>query len=270
MKTITSISTALFLIASGLSASAQIVYLEDSFALNGTTRTAGTALTNIPVEDYDPAMFPGPAPIWKTLNNNTVFSAAGSIVSNGGGTMQGLVAVPNILTGTLTLKMDLTLGNADWVGFGFLGANGQTNWFDSTNPLFVAIDKSATVKLYRNGNSGSEPVLGSWNIANFDKDATYTLQLDYDRDNSAATIWLNDTLIVSGLSITGLNNSDISYVGFRANRTSPGSTDGSSFDNFSYMGTVPEPTSVVLLTAGLATMCFARRRKACRLFSRKS
>jgi hypothetical protein len=267
MKTIVSVTSALFLLASGLTAPAQTLLLQDSFALNGTTRVAGASLSNKTVENYDPTMFSGSAPIWQAAGGQTVFSSTGSIVPLDpltSGAIQAVVEVPNISSGTLTLKMDLVVGNAEWVGFQFMSSSmpkhewGAYNWFYSGNELFAMINGSGQVQLFRNG-TGTQ--LGSWNIAGFSKTTIYSLQLDYDRDASAATIWVNDTPIVSGFSITDLNDPTIGYVGFRSQGADMTNT---TVDNFSYLGTVPEPNTMVLLTASLATVCFARRRKSSR------
>lgn len=265
MKKITGILAVLLLFAAGVSTQAQIQILQDSFSLASGIRAAGDSLDGKTVEQYNAGSFSTP-PIWLSSTRSR-FSATGTIIPSAAnvGSMQGVVSVSNLASSTLTLKLDITVGAADWVGVQFLSSaapyvtgNGEYNWFYNGNELFAMITNTGSVQLFRNGTATN---LGAWNLSGFSASSAYTLQLQYNRDLQTASISVNGSSVASNIAIGTLNDPTIGYVGFRGQGAS---LLGSSVDNFSYLTSVPEPNSLALLTLSMATLCFVVRRKSCR------
>lgn len=262
MKKITGILAVLLLFAVGISAQAQIQVLQDGFSLASGVRAAGDSLNGKTVEQYDAGSF-GTPPYWLS-SSRAKFSATGTIVpaATNQGSMQAEVAVSNMASSTLTLKLDITVGSADWVGVQFMSSAapfeyGDYKWFYTGNELFAMITNSGSVQLFRNGTTTN---LGSWNLSGFSASSTYTLQLQYDRNLQTASISVNGSSIASNIAITGLNDPTIGYVGFRAQGAD---ITGTSVDNFAYLSSVPEPNSVALLMLSVSALCFVVRRKSC-------
>lgn len=243
--------TSLLVVCGVMNASA-VTVVSDNF----NSGVANATLNGAAVSVYNASLYPVTAPTW-TASALAVYdqTTSGVITSSTGASIQGLVSVPSVTSGVLTLQADVKVGSNDWIGIGFLKT---TNWFDSNNPLFTSLNAAAAkIGTYKNGAAGTVGISNV--ISGVSGTGTYTLKLVYDLDAATATTYLNGGLI-NTYSITGLNSTTISYVGFRIASTSS-TYDSGQFDNFSYDYTaVPEPSTAALMVVASLGLVLSRRK----------
>ncbi|MFH1496467.1 MAG: hypothetical protein ABII82_01460, partial [Verrucomicrobiota bacterium] len=157
----------------------------------------------------------GSLPAWVAAANVAI-DENGRVTTTTNNSAEFTLPVPNETGGLLTLKADVSLGESggDWIGLSFLASTGS-NFFDANNTLSVILKTTGYVTLFKN-NAGSSNI-GHWQYpGTFNRAATYTLELRYDRTAQTADVFVNGTRLNSApVAITGLTNNSFRAVGVR-------------------------------------------------------
>lgn len=245
--------TMLALILSCGLAQAQVIIAADTFTLNGTTRVSGASLNTIAVETGTGS--------WSTITD-TRFSSSGTIVAsinnaNSSVSTLGEIAFTNPNpTGILSVQADLVTSTSQWGGIGFQtsASPSQTNWFSTSNLLWVYLTKSGGWYIY---SGGLTTQVATGVISSYSSTTPYTLTLSYDPGTNMVDLLINGTDVSGWKSVT-LGGS-IGSAGFIDYATA--TAGASSVDNFQ-LSVVPEPGSLALtLLGGMSVMVFVLRRE---------
>lgn len=157
---------------------------------------------------------------------------------------------------TLSLTINSTNNNTDWLGMGFTqGANTTADFFGTTNNagpwLFDVGNSGNTTTLLGAGTTGSTPGLdGSLAVTGTNIQHSYSIVLDTNPTLWTAT-WFRDDVEIRTAAYT--TNPTINHIGITRFSTGAGTVDNLS------LTVVPEPSSVLL--GGLGLLALLRRRR---------
>jgi hypothetical protein len=228
-------------VLSGASPAMAVIIVSDNF----TNGTPNTTLNGQLVQTYDTGTF-ATNPLWNataqaiySTSTNAGTPSVITISTNTG--IQGLISVPNVINGVLTLQADVRIGNANWIGLTFANS---LNIFSTNSPLLAILNTAGNVSTFENGTSTN--LTNTTAYSGFQATNTYTFKMVYDLGAQNLSTYINGTLQSSN-AISGLNNSTINYIGFAFSGTNdtPGSPQ---LGNFSYT-VVPEPSSIALISS---------------------
>jgi hypothetical protein len=192
---------------------------------------AGKTLHGSPIEHRDSATRLLSS-AW-TANPHLVFSSSGDFVTtaiNKGGELK--FTAPDKKEGMLTLKADVKVQSADWIGLSLLSSV-EVNVFDPRNTLLVLLNSTGFVQVLKNGSKvmlySSSPALAGWNPQKF-----YTLELRYDRSAGTVDVLVDNVRLNAKPILVGeLNSNTFSAVGVRLHGESI-KANTPAIDNFSY------------------------------------
>lgn len=227
--------SALLSLASVIPAFAAVI-IADNFG-----GTNNSQLNSAAVPTYDSALYSS-APTW-VANSHVVYdSNTATLNANNHG--NSLVATPNQMGGILSLKADIKLDTAGWIGLAFY-TSASSSIFTATNPLTLMLTNEGTVSLRKNS---TVDILGTWSIPSFDPGIVYTLELQYNRSAGTANVLLGGSqLNTSAIEIGSLTDSTIGAVGFYVRKATGIDINlyGPEIAEFSY-SSIPEPSTAAL------------------------
>lgn len=265
MISIRSLALAASLILSGSAAMASTVLVSDSFALNGTTRTAGSELAGLA-----PEVGSG---LWTSsfFAGNSVFGADGDIVRKANSTTEARIGLSVPQHGILTLESELTGINGGWssVGFTTSATTSQAGAWAAANFGTVLWARIQGGSYFINVN-GVGFQIGNGSISGFGYAKDYTMVLSYDLDNIQVSLsisnggtevvntgWINVAAVSQGAA-DYLSGATIGAAGFRIEGAAIAGYEAyPKVESFSVVTTVPEGSTVSLVLAGAALLGLA-------------
>lgn len=239
------------------SASATVL-VSDSFALNGTTRTAGAGLDNLPPE-YETG-----SAVWQSVFGR--FGTSGGITTPDGFFGAGArIGITPPADNILSVSAQFSVATLDWGAIGFFQSSSSSDRLNSDGLVWALVRPSGDWTIFLNGTSTE---VASGTIASFSE--PFTLGLSYDTSNQTARFYTiigsTETSLIStndGWFSTGFASGTTSTAaGFTLNGGGSTIENSPLVSNFSVTA-IPEPSSAVLLLGafGIAILVTRRRKR---------
>ncbi len=188
----------------------------------------------------------------------------------GNGNVGDVVPLNIVNGGVVTENVDLYMSSAGWnaghqnstyIGFGTGGAgslnNGSASSFQwSGSALNASINEQGNGFLEWNGND-----IADFSASGFQPDEENAIALSYNTFNQLVTLSVAGTQVASAtlsspISLNYAGFSEFYGVGFNY----LGYDGATSFDNFSVVEAVPEPSAWPILASGVGALALLRRR----------
>jgi hypothetical protein len=229
------------------------VIVLDTFSLNGTTRTEGTTLNNLPVETGTGT--------WDAASSPDVrLSAAGAVVRGATNASFGCFAGTTNPTTVTSVSVQTVVSNAGWVAVGFAKTYDEgKNFYSSNAALWVTLTGTGYATVY--GETTSTVLMGTKAAPNRTDagwaDALHTLTLQYDPGAKAFNLIVDDTSVTNGWkSLGAVILPEIRSAGFQVSTAGTGTL----IDRFE-LSTVPEPASLGVSGTGAVLLLAGRHRR---------
>jgi len=204
------------------------VAISDSFTVNGADRFADGELIGTLTEVGHATWVGHGGFAFETNNDDSYLTSIYSLA--------GRAFVPfEPISDRFSVEMDIKPAGAGWSAFGFSSGSGS---FSSDGELWMLVGDTGHYNVFADG---TQHLLQSGTIVDFDANAYTHLRLQYDSAMQTLSAWANGERIVDDIDLGGVAgfSPDIQYAGLAYDSQTIGAT---AYDNFKVRGEVEGET----------------------------